>query len=93
MATTYTSSGPEAVGYGGGEGVVLGQSATDKVGFYGTTPAAQRASSAQAEFTITIGTSETCWGFKTSDQFNAFVLQLREIENTLTALGLWKGGA
>jgi len=75
------------------DGATLGAAATDLISFYGTAPSAQRASSAQAEFTITIGTSETCWGFKTSDQFNAFVLQLREIENTLTALGLWKGAA
>ena len=75
------------------EGATFGATATDLISFYGATPAVQRASSAQAEFTITIGTSETCWGFKTSDQFNAFVAQIREIENTLTALGLWKGGA
>lgn len=61
------------------------------VGFYGITPIAQRSGSAQAEFTITIGTSQTSWGFASSDQFNAFVLQLREIRNTLTALGLWAG--
>ncbi len=61
------------------------------VGFYGISPIAQRSGSAQAEFTITIGTSQTSWGFASSDQFNAFVLQLREIRNTLVALGLWAG--
>ena len=61
------------------------------VGFYGVTPIAQRTGSAQATFTITIGTSETNWGFKTSDQFNAFVLQLRELQNTMIALGIWAG--
>ncbi len=75
------------------DGATIGATATDKVSFYGTTPAAQRAAVAQATFTITIGTSETCWGFKTSDQFNAFVAQLAEIQATLTALGLWKGAA
>lgn len=62
-----------------------------KVGFYGVTPIAQRTGSAQSTFTITIGTSDTSWGFKTSDQFNAFVTQMREIQDTLIALGLWQG--
>lgn len=61
------------------------------VGFYGVTPIARRSGSAQATFTITIGTSQTGWGFKTSDQFNAFVLQMREIQDTFIALGLWTG--
>ena len=47
MATTYTSSGAEVVGYGGGEGVMLGNSSTDLVGFYGTAPIA-KATLAQA---------------------------------------------
>lgn len=41
MATTYTSSGSERVGYGGGEGVMVGNSTSDLVGFYGTTPIAK----------------------------------------------------
>ena len=41
MATTYASSGPEVVGYGGAEGVRVGNSATDLVGFYGTAPVAK----------------------------------------------------
>lgn len=61
------------------------------VGFYGVTPIARRSGSAQTTFTITIGTSQTGWGFKTSDQFNAFVLQMREIQDTFIALGLWTG--
>lgn len=72
----------------GGEGV---QFPNTKLGFYGVTPIARRSGSAQATFTITIGTSETAWGFKTSDQFNAFVAQMREIQDTLIALGLWTG--
>lgn len=41
MATTYTSSGSERVGYGGGEGVMLGNSSSDLLGFYGTAPIAK----------------------------------------------------
>lgn len=62
-----------------------------KVGFYGVTPITRRSGSAQATFTITISTSDTGWAFKTSDQFNAFVAQLREIQDTLIAIGIWTG--
>ena len=41
MATTYTSSGSERVGYAGAEGVMLGNSSSDLVGFYGTAPIAK----------------------------------------------------
>lgn len=41
MATTYTSSGSERVGYSGAEGVMVGNSTSDLVGFYGTAPIAK----------------------------------------------------
>lgn len=73
------------------DGATFGSGITEKISFYGVTPIAQRSGSAQASFTITIGTSQTSWGFAASDQFNNFVLQLREMRNTLVALGLWAG--
>ena len=42
MATTYTASGSERVGYGGSEGVMVGNSSSDLVGFYGTAPVAKQ---------------------------------------------------
>ena len=41
MATTYVSSGPEVAGYGGGEGIVIGNTSSDLIGFYGATPIAE----------------------------------------------------
>ena len=73
------------------DGATLGATSTDLISFYGATPVAKRSGAAQAAFTITIGTSETCWGFKTSDQFIAFEAQMREIRTTLINLGLWTG--
>lgn len=73
------------------DGMNLGKDATSKIGFFGTAPIAQRAAAVQASFTITIGTSQTSWGFASSDQFNSFVNQFREIRNSLVAYGLWKG--
>jgi hypothetical protein len=81
----------QQVGVNHEDGMNIGKASTSLIGFYGVTPIAQRSGSAQASFTITIGTSQTSWGFAASDQFNNFVLQLREIRNTLVALGLWAG--
>ena len=53
MATTYTSSGSARVGYGGGEGVMLGNASTDLVGFYGTAPIAKPSVTQQATATTT----------------------------------------
>jgi hypothetical protein len=81
----------QQIGINDADGATFGSASTKLISFYGVTPIAQRSGSAQASFTITIGTSQTSWGFAASDQFNNFVLQLREIRNTLVALGLWAG--
>jgi len=63
----------------------IGGAATDTLGFYGTTPAAQRAAAAQA--TSLVGTASST---AVNTDLKAAVI---EIMNTLTALGLWKGAA
>jgi len=70
---------------GNPDGSCLGQSATDKVAFYGAAPVAQRSGAAQA--TSIIGTASL------TALSTAQVAYLAEIGNTLTALGLWKGSA
>lgn len=72
MATTYTASGSERVGYGGGEGVMVGNSTSDLVGFYGTTPIAKATLAQQT-------------GTKTSTQLRA---ELTALQNALHNLGL-----
>ncbi len=67
------------------DGTRLGFSATDKVAFYGVTPAAQRAAAAQA--TSLVGTASST--AITTDVKAAII----EIMNTLAAVGLWKGSA
>lgn len=66
---------------------VVGAAATSLVGFYGETPAVQRASSAQATSLIS--------GVSTGAvSTNSLVLAaLIEVMNTLDGMGLWKGGA
>lgn len=66
---------------GGSDGSKLGQSTTDKIAFYGTTPVSQRASSDQA----TVASSGSFGATQAA--------LLNEIRATLVALGLMKGAA
>ena len=65
------------------DGMRLGQSAADLVGYYGATPVSQRASSVQATSLLSSSTDFT----------TAHLVALQEVMNTLTALGVWKGAA
>lgn len=73
------------IGDSGPDGVNIGVSATNKVGFYGTTPVAQRASALQASSQNSLTTFMTI-----NTNVAAFCL---EVTNTLVALGIWKGAA
>jgi hypothetical protein len=72
----------ERLDYGSPDGALMGGAATDKVGFYGTTPAVQRAAAIQAA-------SATSYISVTSN-LAAFCA---EVAATLTGLGIWKGAA
>jgi hypothetical protein len=74
----------EYLGTGNDDGVVLGRSSTDKIGFYGlTTPIVRRSGAAQA--TSNVGTaSSTALDTNTK-------AALIEVMNTLAALGIWAG--
>lgn len=67
------------------DGAQLGQSATDKIGFYGKAPIAQRASSIQASSFVSVSSNITVGA-----NLAAFAA---EVATTLTNLGLWKGSA
>jgi hypothetical protein len=67
------------------DGTRLGQSATAKISFYGTTPVVQRALAGQAASVV----SATSYISVTSN-LAAFCA---EVAATLTGLGLWKGSA
>jgi hypothetical protein len=68
-----------------GQPIRVQPSATGTLGFYGKTPATQRAAAIQAASVV----SATSWASVVSNQaaFNA------EVAATLTGLGLWKGAA
>jgi hypothetical protein len=75
----------ERLDYGSPDGALMGGAATDKVGFYGTTPAVQRAAAIQAASVV----SATSYISVTSN-LAAFCA---EVAATLTGLGIWKGAA
>lgn len=70
----------EYVGTSGPGGVVLGQSASELVGFYGVTPVVQRATA----------TTHTTTNVVTSASYGTLqVAQMQEVMNTLAGCGLW----
>ena len=70
----------EQVTYNSPDGAQVGNSASEKIGFYGATPVVQRATA----------TTHTTTNVVTSASFGTLqVAQIQEIQNTLIALGLW----
>ncbi len=62
------------------DGVNMGSAASEKIGFYGTTPVVQRATA----------TTHTTTNVVTSASYGTLqVAQMQEVMNTLAALGLW----
>lgn len=70
---------------GSGRAVQVQNVATGSLGFYGRTPAAQRAAAIQAASVVSAST----WASVASNQAAFFA----EVAATLTGLGLWKGAA
>ncbi len=76
-----------------GTGTKIGTGITQKLGFYNTTPIAQRASAAQAAVVTTGATNSTPWGYTTQSQAEAIVTLVNECRQALVSLGLIKGSA
>jgi hypothetical protein len=75
----------ERLDYGSSDGSQMGGAATDKIGFYGATPIAQRASAFQANSVVSVSSNITV-----AASLTAWIV---EVTATLNALGLWKGAA
>lgn len=70
----------EQVTYNSPDGAQIGNSASEKIGFYGATPVVQRATA----------TTHTTTNVVTSASFGTLqVAQIQEIQQTLIALGIW----
>ena len=75
----------EQVTYHSPAGAQIGQSATEKVGFYGAVPVVQRASAFQATSVVSVSSNITI-----AASLTAWIV---EVTNTLVGLGIWKGSA
>lgn len=73
------------------DGYMVGQSATDKVGFYGATPVAQASGVAQAAVGTAAATKTSPAGYATTTQADALVALVNEMRSVLVDLGLMKG--
>jgi hypothetical protein len=79
----------EYLGTGNDEGVNLGRSATDKIGFYGlAAPVVQPSVTAIATTTISQLATSGKWAFATSTAAIAFVARVRSLQNALDTLNL-----
>ena len=76
-----------------GVGTKIGISVSDKLGFYNTTPIAQRSGSAQAAVAATGATQTTPWGYSSESQANAIVTLVNELRAWAVAQGFIKGSA
>lgn len=72
----------EQVTYNSPAGAQIGQSGTEKIGFYGAVPVVQRSSTIQAS-TVPVDS----WISVTSNLSD----WAQEVSATLVALGIWKG--
>jgi hypothetical protein len=75
----------EQLGTNSPDGQQIGSSASKKVGFYGTTPVSQRASSIQAASVVSVSSNITI-----AASLTAWIV---EVTATLNGLGIWKGAA
>jgi hypothetical protein len=73
------------------DGVCIGSSSTEKVGFFGTAPADQPAGSGQAAVTTSITTTATTTNIETT--VTAILVLLNKIRTDLVELGIMKGSA
>ena len=76
---------PKQLSDAGSDGTTLGQSTSDLIALYGTTPISQRGNAVQALSLMSAGSYVSV----TSN----LAAILAEISTTLTALGIWKGAA
>lgn len=82
MATEY-------LGTGNDDGVILGRSTTDKIGFYGlATAIVQPSVTAIGTTTISQVATSGKWAFASSTAALAFVARVKSIQDKLDALNL-----
>lgn len=69
-------------------GFVFGKTSSDKIAFYGGTPASRPSAPTAVETTVAISTTTTKWGYSTSTQANALVTAVNTLIGIVTSLGM-----
>ena len=72
------------------DGTMIGNSATDPVGFWGTAPTTQRSGGAQAALTLITATISG-YGYSTASAFDKSAALINEMRAVLVAAGLMAG--
>jgi len=91
--TGFTITDAKDVVLATGTGTKFGTGTTQKMGFYGVAPIAQRAGAAQTAVVTTASTQTTPWGFSTQAQADAIVTLVNELRAWAVAQGFIKGSA
>lgn len=92
-ATTLTFADAVNMVFNATTGTKIGTAITEKIGFYGVTPIAQRAGAAQAAVATTGATNITPFGYTTAAQADAIVTLVNELRAWAVAQGFIKGAA
>ena len=69
-------------------GLVFGKTSSDKISFYGGTPASRPSAPTAVATTVAISTTSAKWGYSTSTQANAIVTAVNTLIGIVTSLGL-----
>ena len=80
--------GVKYLGDYGPTGVCIGRAATDKIGFYGATPAVRSSCGSTAITTAAITTTTNNYGFASTTQANDLCAIVNSIRSALSTLGL-----
>jgi hypothetical protein len=75
------------------DGTLVGNSASDKVGFWGIAPVVQPAGAAQAALTLTTTTASSPVGLVVASGWVALFALVEEIRASLVDCGIMKGSA
>lgn len=75
------------------DGTNFGQSASDKIGFYGVTPVVQPSGSGQAAAGTTASTTTSPAGCATTTQMTALINLVDAMRTALVNTGIMKGSA
>lgn len=79
----------EYLGLNAPDGMCWGIATSDKLAFFGTTPATQQSLTVTTVATTNaVSTTSAIWGFSTSSQANQIIVAVNEILSLLATLGL-----